>query len=823
MRLIQPVLVLLCAGVLFSPSASAYYHFLRYLSRTAPFTSIPQKYDLNVLVNKTVPYFVSETGPGGLAVNDSTSGLISQIRLAASVWDNVETSDLRLAFGGIGAGAGQGAPGIDIVFSDEIPPGLNALTSLQTAEPNATFVPITRATILLPRNMSQRPSYGEPFFLTMVHELGHALGLQHTFTSSAMSTEITRSMTKASPIAADDIAGLSLLYPARGFAASVGAISGRVTIGADGVAMASVVAIPSTGPGVSTITNPDGSFRMEGLPPGQYYVFAHPLPPLRADEATPGNIVLPVGPDNRGFASGPAFDTVFFPGTRDPQAAVTVVAGAAVDNVNFTVQRRNAPAISSVQTYGFIGQITTKPPMLNRTTGRGLVVASGAGFMSSPGNLVSGLNAATVGANAGFLNSAPRAYTVAPAFLQLDLLFPAQTTEGAHHMIFSAANDIYVLPSAYYVTSKAPPTVAAMAPSLDAAGARVVTIAGLNLDANSTILFDGHPAALRSFDEQTGRLTVAPPPAASNYRASVIAMNADGQSSLHAQGNLVSTYTYDVGEAAAFTVTPNALPAGSEAMVEITGSGLNLVDGLARAGFGNSDIAVRRVWVAGPNRLVANIVIAPTATPGLSTVTLTSGLSIVVQPGAFAIQAPGRQLTVQPSTAGVQPGTPVSLAVLNLPSGVTPAALTLTLNDQPVAVTAVANGQVSFTAPAALTPGPAVLRLRTATEAAPPVVLGVEAPPPLIAPVTAPVVRGETATFTVTGLLTDAFTQSVARNSVTVTVGGIEHKAPEIAATAQRGVYEVQIQLKESVPAGAQALTVTQGYRTSASQTVTVR
>ncbi|MFN7936499.1 MAG: matrixin family metalloprotease [Bryobacteraceae bacterium] len=823
MRLIQPVFVLLCAGALLCPSASAYYHFLRFLSRNAPFSSIPQKYDLNALVNKTVPFYVSEVGPGALAANDSTTGLISQIRLAASAWDGVETSDLRLAFGGIGAGVGQSGPGIDIVFSDEIPPGLNALTSLQTAEPNASFVPITRATILLPRNLAQRPSFGEAFFLTMVHELGHALGLQHTFTSSAMSTEITRSTTKASPLGIDDIAGLSLLYPSRTFASSVGAISGRVAIGADGVPMASVVAIPATGPGVSVLTNPDGTYKIEGLPPGPYYIYAHPLPPLRSDEATPGNIVLPTGPDTRPFTSGPSFDTVFFPGTKDPQVTLTVSAGTTVENINFGVQRRNASSISSVQTYGFIGQITTKPPMLNRTTGRGLIVASGTGFMSSPGNLVAGLGASLVGNAGGSLSSGPRAYPVAPAFLQLDLGFTPQSTDGAHHLIFSAANDIYVLPSAYYVTAKAPPTVAALAPALDSTGARVVTIAGANLDATTRVLFDGHPAAIRSFDEQTGRLTVAPPPAASNYRASVIAMNGDGQSSLHSQGNIVNTYTYDVAESAALSISPNALPAGTEAMVEITGSGLNLVDGIANAGFGNSDIAVRRVWVAGPNRLLANIYIAPAATPGVNTVTVTSGLNIVVQPGAFSIQAANPRLLAVAAPSPAQAGASTSVAVQNLPPGATPAALTLTLNDQPVAVTGIANGQVTFTVPAALAAGPAVLRLRTATDAAQPVILGVEAPPPTITPVTAPIAKGDTITLTVNGLAIDTFTQTVLKSNLTITVAGVEHDANQISATATRGVYEVQFTLKDTVPSGAQSLTLTQSFRTSSPIAVTVR
>jgi hypothetical protein len=351
----------------------------------------------------------------------------------------------------------------------------------------------------------------------------------------------------------------------------------------------------------------------------------------------------------------------------------------------------------------------------------------------------------------------------------------------------------------------------------------VVTIAGSNFDAGTRILFDGHPAAIRSFDEQTGRITVAPPPAASSYRASVVAVNADGQSSLHAQGNLVSTYTYDPGEPSALSISPNALPAGAEAMVEITGVGLNLMDGLASAGFGNSDISVRRVWVTGANRLLANIAIAPGASAGFTTVTVTSGLNVVVQPGVFAIQGATRQVAVVPPTYGVQPGSAVSLPVLNLPAGTTAAALSLSLNDQPVAVSGLANGQISFTVPATLTPGPAVLRLRAGADTAQPVVLGIDVPPPSVAPITAPLAKGETTILTVTGLTLDTFTQRVLKDTVVIAVGGVEHAPQQIDATAQRGVFEVQFTPKDSVPPGAQQLTVSQGSRTSAAVAVTVR
>src|SRR5208282_4955607 len=96
------------------------------------------------------------------------------------------------------------------------------------------------------------PSYAETYFTTTVHELGHALGLQHTFTSSAMSQQVVRNTTRTYPLGADDVAGLLLLYGPYGWNARYGSISGQVTMDNAGVALASVVALPVVGMPVST-------------------------------------------------------------------------------------------------------------------------------------------------------------------------------------------------------------------------------------------------------------------------------------------------------------------------------------------------------------------------------------------------------------------------------------------------------------------------------------------------------------------------------------------------------------------------------------------
>lgn len=557
-----------------------------------------------------------------------------------------------MGYGGLytAGAASENSPGIDVEFTDEIPPGLVALGTPQTTGSlgygaGSLIVPIVRSKIYLPSDLTQVPTYGnflsysEPFFVTMVHEFGHTLGLQHTLTSGVMSTLWTSAASKATPLGVDDIAGISLLYPADGYLETTGSISGRVSlVGSGGLSLASVVALSPSNPAISILTNPDGSYRMDGVPPGQYFVYAHPLPPALYGEGSPDNIVYPTDVNGKSLGLNySAFATQFFTGsiggtrdlTKTPAYPIQVLVGQLTSGVDFHVTNRNSQAVYAVRTYGFspTNVAEASPPIT-----KGLpapVAASGAGLLQDGNVVTPGLKVSVLG-NAASASDL-RAYPPPTPYIAVNVQVNVTAGEGPKHLLFSTPSDIYVLPAAFSVVFNQPPSITSVTSGLDSNSKRVVLVAGTGFfpDQNTStrVLFDGLPGVIQGVAKD-GRLIVTPPPAPGGYQATVVVLNSDGQSSLFLNP-VPAIYTYDSRGAASLTVTPKVLVPGGDVTVDIVGVNTNFADGQTSVGFGTSDVVIKQVKVLSSTHL--SVQVTPHVAVSTSGINVTTGIGVVSQ------------------------------------------------------------------------------------------------------------------------------------------------------------------------------------------------
>lgn len=835
-----------------SSVASGYYHWVYFANRAgSPFIPVMVKFDLSALPdNHTVSYFISDQGPGPLMPGDTFQAIVSQIRLAGEVWNGVGTSDLRVKFGGISSTITQSStPGIDIVFDDNMPPGLLAqskpmtVNDLSSVANGAAFVPIARSRLQLRKDLTvyQQSSNSDAFFLTIVHEFGHTLGLQHTMTSGVMSTAPTRATTKAKPLSPDDIAGVSLLYPANGFPGATGSITGRVALAGSGVNLASVVALSTAGAAISGMTKPDGTYRIDGIPPGQYYVYVHPLPPPQLGEGSPANIVPPQDSTGRQFNADVGFGTEFLGGAHDwtQTGQVNVTAGNSSDGINFNVQRRAGPAVYNMTTYGYPGngQVAIPEPPLQSGT-RTYLAFTASGVVANNNQIAPGLNVSVIGGTAQIEAGTLRYWDQGYLLMVVDANAVSSDTPAA--LAVTVNNDLYVLPAAFTVVPSPPPAISSVSGNTDGQGNATVAIAGSNL-AGTRILFDGAPASVLKTNPD-GSLLVAAPPASGSYRATVEALSSDSQTSSQALGTAAPpTFTYNAPDPPAMSVNPITVAAGTDTMIEIIGYNTNFVDGQTVVGFGSSDILVRRVWVITPGLLRMNISVSAGAPQTITSITVASGLQLATFSSAFQIVPAGvAQVSLHTpivnqatNLEGVPAGGTALIKTTGLPQNA--AGWILTIANQQTSFSVGPGGVITALVPNGLPIGPQVVRLFSPSgESIPPVLMQIDAPPPAIITAVSgsgaaidgsrPVRAGDSVSLTVWGL-SDANNLNPAAASVRVNVSGIDHAAMAVIPLAGlSNLYTVQFVLASSVPAGLQQpMTVGISTRVSAPYFIAIR
>jgi uncharacterized protein (TIGR03437 family) len=309
---------------------------------------------------------------------------------------------------------------------------------------------------------------------------------------------------------------------------------------------------------------------------------------------------------------------------------------------------------------------------------------------------------------------------------------------------------------------------------------------------------------------------------------------------LFTQPNGGPAYLYDSSAPAPSisVIAPASLPAGSESMVEIDGVNTNFLDGQTVVGFGSSDVAVRRIWVTGPNRILLNVSVSPTAVPAQTSITVATGLQLIQAVQAFQITtAPARPAVVMvppivdatAKTAGAAAGAIAMLDVTNLSGSA--GTLALSVGGQSAPILATANGQIYFQVPPGLPVGSAIVRLQTQSGASvQPVLMNINPPPPVV-------VGGYTGSGTildaahpatagvVVGLYLAGFPDSILTadpGSIKINVGGAEHSAFSVGAVS--GGALVQFTLSNNVKSGPQIpVSITYAGVTSAVYTIPIQ
>ena len=263
------------------------------------------------------------------------------------------------------------------------------------------------------------------------------------------------------------------------------------------------------------------------------------------------------------------------------------------------------------------------------------------------------------------------------------------------------------------------------------------------------------------------------------------------------------TYTYPQTVAPAAAISTAALPRGSSAMVDITSSTMQFVDGLTSLGFGSGDVSVERLWVLSPTHIIANVTVSPTALQRSTIASVISGFEVYRQEMGFQVNpaspnlpliglplANARAICPQLNVFDADEASDINalnaiadwcdrftplvnslyaggVAVIYgsnlMVSGATP---TVRVSGESAPILFSSPAQINFTIPADIPTGPAILKFSNGVTAAFPVALQIDPPPPVITAAPAAATAGDTITLTVTGLDPNGRTAPIALASL---------------------------------------------------------
>jgi hypothetical protein len=282
--------IALSALLLVLVAASSRAHAYAFLLLSGSGGRIAWHWDPSRLSDGRISWWLSGSVGANVIGNRDPAAAIAA---AFARWEGIETSGARFSYQGVtNTRDRHPSDGRNLV-------ALGSVDSLGTGVLAATFVTgdrdgrLTDVDIVFSHDVPfTTGALVEPgrYDLESVatHEIGHMLGLDHSgLVRATMAPFTDQGDDHQRTPESDDRIGATLLYPEGDVLARAGSLAGRITLDGRHVFLAHVVATSIDGPVVAAaLSAPDGSYRIDGLPPGTYVVHAERLD----GPVVPGNV-----------------------------------------------------------------------------------------------------------------------------------------------------------------------------------------------------------------------------------------------------------------------------------------------------------------------------------------------------------------------------------------------------------------------------------------------------------------------------------------------------------------------------------------------------